>query len=79
MKNNLAPSSSTFSVIAFPWLKSRSSTALVFVISKATQVMLLTVDPNKDFIDVKDVTATSMLSFQPTSINSSEFDTPKTD
>jgi hypothetical protein len=52
---------------------------LVFVISKATQVMLLTVDPNKDFIDVKDVTATSMLSFQPTSINSSEFNTLKTD
>tara|TARA_B110000238_G_scaffold152177_1_gene164315 strand:+ start:199 stop:465 length:267 start_codon:yes stop_codon:yes gene_type:complete len=41
--------------------------------------MLLTVYLDEDFIDVKCVTVTSMFSLQPTSINSSEFDTPETD
>jgi hypothetical protein len=41
--------------------------------------MLLTVDLDEDFIDVERVAIAPMLSFQPTSINSSEFDTPETD
>jgi hypothetical protein len=40
--------------------------------------MLLTVDLDEDFIDVEGVAVTSMFSLQPTSINSSEFDTPET-
>jgi hypothetical protein len=42
-------------------------------------LILLTIDIDEDFIDVKGVTVTSMFSLQPTSINSSEFDTPVTD
>jgi hypothetical protein len=41
--------------------------------------MLLTLDLDEDFIDVERVTIALMLSFQPTSTNSSEFDTPETD
>jgi hypothetical protein len=37
--------------------------------------MLLTVYLDEDFIDVKGITVTSMSSLQPTSIDSSEFDT----
>jgi hypothetical protein len=41
--------------------------------------MLLTVDLDKDFIDVKGVAIASVLSFQTTGVNSSKFDTPKAD
>ena len=41
--------------------------------------MLLAIDFDKDFIDEKGVTVTSMLSFQSTGINSTELDTPEAD
>jgi hypothetical protein len=41
--------------------------------------MLLAIDLYEDFIDVERVAIALMLSFQPTSINSSEFDAPKSD
>jgi hypothetical protein len=41
--------------------------------------MLLAVDLDEDFIDVERVTIASVFSLQPTSINSSEFDTPEAD
>jgi hypothetical protein len=52
---------------------------LAIQIYSAPQVMLLTLDLDEDFIDVERVATALMLSFQPTSINSSEFDTPETD
>jgi hypothetical protein len=41
--------------------------------------MLFAIYLYKDLIDVERVAIALMLSFQPTSINSSEFDTPETD
>ena len=41
--------------------------------------MLLAVDLDEDFIDVERVAIASVLSFQTTSINSREFNTPETD
>ena len=41
--------------------------------------MLLAIDPDKDFINVEGIAVASMLSFQATSIDCSEFDAPQTD
>jgi hypothetical protein len=52
---------------------------LAILVYGSPQVMLLAVDRDEDFIGVKRVAIALMLSFQPTSINSSEFDRPETD
>ena len=41
--------------------------------------MLLAVDSDEDFVDVKDIAVASMLSFQAASIDCSKFDAPQTD
>ena len=41
--------------------------------------MLLAIDLDEDFIDVEGVAKASVLSLQSPSVNSSEFDTPKSD
>jgi hypothetical protein len=41
--------------------------------------MLFAVDLHKDFIDVKGVAVTSVLSFQPAGINCPELDAPRSD
>jgi len=41
--------------------------------------MLLTVDFDKDFIDVESIAEAPVLSFQPAGINGTELDAPETD
>jgi hypothetical protein len=49
------------------------------LIYRSPQIVLSAIDLHKDFIDVEGIAITTVLSFQSSSVYSSEFDTPETD
>jgi hypothetical protein len=52
---------------------------LAALVNCSPEVMLLTVDFDKDFIDVESIAEAPVLSFQPAGINGTELDAPETD
>jgi hypothetical protein len=49
------------------------------LINRPPKIVLLVVDFDEDFLDVKGITITSIFSFQSAGVNSTEFDAPEAD